>query len=154
MDEYGTCRRRWDRRPARRGRVRLGGKVTPIGRVRGRRASDDRPLVARPVDRRAEQGPAGVVADVLSWPSPKLIAARQIADVLVRRRVAQREEPSLRGLGLRRRLPPVRAVPQLCCEVHCVGSRLLRRRHKGPRAARVVVDDVEGVHDVCLIVSA
>eukprot|EP00966_Prymnesium_polylepis_P084747 1961858-Prymnesium_polylepis.1 len=62
---------------------------------------------------------------------------------MVRRRVAQREESTLRGPVLRRLLPPVRAVSQMCCEVHCAGStsRLLRRRHKGPRAARVVVDD-------------
>ena len=113
MDEYGTCRGRWNRRPARRGRVLLGGKVPPIGRVRGRRASDDRPLVARSVARRPEQGPAGVVADVLPRPSPMLIAVRQIADVLVRRRVKQREKPAPRGLELRRLLPPVRAVSQL-----------------------------------------
>ena len=113
MDEYGTCRGRWNRRPARRGRVLLGGKVPPIGRVRGRRVPDDRPLVARSVARRPEQEPAGVVADVLPWPPPMLIAVRQIADVLVRRRVAQREEPALRSLGLRRILPPVRAVSQL-----------------------------------------
>eukprot|EP00966_Prymnesium_polylepis_P074809 1735604-Prymnesium_polylepis.1 len=43
----------------------LGGRPPPSRRVRGRHVSDDGSLVERAAGRRAQQHPAGVVADVL-----------------------------------------------------------------------------------------